>query len=331
MKANISDLKLPLIKAFLEEIGSSLVNDFEKKSPEELARNLRVADGSQEFFKPINVGLLFFNYEPDKFFPYCQIDLVNIPDPTGQGMEEFVFKGPIDQQLKDVLRYIKNNVIAEKVFKVQNQAEAIRIKNYSYEAIEEFVSNAIYHRSYQLYEPITIRIEKELIEITSAPGPDRSISDEDIKNLTMRSRRYRNRRIGDFLKELNLVEGRNTGIPTALKSIKNNGSPLPKFITDEERTFFSVIIPIHEAFKTNKVKATSSSNIKRKSKEEIKDEILDLLSGSNFSAASLYHKLNYSGNPSKTFRDCINDLISKGQVKYVEENKNSSTNLLTKI
>lgn len=163
MKANISDLKLPLIKAFLEEIGSSLANDFEKKTPEELARNLRVTDGPQEFFKPINVGLLFFNYEPDKFFPYCQIDLVNIPDPTGQGMEEFVFKGPIDQQLKDVLRYIKNNVIAEKVFKVQNQAEAIRIKNYSYEAIEEFVSNAIYHRSYQLYEPITIRIEKELI------------------------------------------------------------------------------------------------------------------------------------------------------------------------
>ena len=331
VKANISDLKLPLIKAFLEEIGSSLANDFEKKSPEELARNLRIADGPQEFFKPINVGLLFFNYEPDKFFPYCQIDLVNIPDPTGQGMEEFVFKGPIDQQLKDVLRYIKNNVIAEKVFKVQNQAEAIRIKNYSYEAIEEFVSNAIYHRSYQLYEPITIRIEKELIEITSAPGPDRSISDEDIKNLTMRSRRYRNRRIGDFLKELNLVEGRNTGIPTALKSIKNNGSPLPKFITDEERSFFSVIIPIHEAFKTNKAKATSSSKAKRKTKEEIKDEILDLLSASNFSAASLYHKLNYSGNPSRTFRDCINDLISEGQVKYVEENKNSSTNLLTKI
>jgi len=27
------------------------------------------------------------------------------------------------------------------------------------------------------------------------------------------SRRYRNRRIGEFLKELNLTEGRSTGIP----------------------------------------------------------------------------------------------------------------------
>ena len=68
-------------------------------------------------------------------------------------------------------------------------------------------------------------------------GPDRSISDKHTKNLAMRSKRYRNRRIGDFLKELHLVEGRNTGIPTALRAIKNNGSPLPTFLTDEDRTF----------------------------------------------------------------------------------------------
>lgn len=108
----------------------------------------------------------------------------------------------------------------KKIFKVENRAEAIRVKNYSYEAIEGFLSNTIYHWSYQSYDPITIRIEKELIEITSVPGPDRSISDKDIKNLTMRSKRYRNRRIGDFLKELHLAEGRNTGIPTALRAIK---------------------------------------------------------------------------------------------------------------
>lgn len=83
----------------------------------------------------------------------------------------------------------------KKVFKVSGQAEAIRIKNYSYEAIEEFLSNAIYHKSYQIHEPITVRIESEKIEITSAPGPDRSITDEDNKNFQMRTRRYRNRRL----------------------------------------------------------------------------------------------------------------------------------------
>ncbi len=39
------------------------------------------------------------------------------------------------------------------------------------------------------------------------------------------SRRYRNRRIGEFLKELDMTEGRSTGIPKILKEMTNNGSP----------------------------------------------------------------------------------------------------------
>lgn len=203
------------------------------------------------------------------------------------------------------------------------------MKNYSYEALEEFVSNAIYHKSYQMYEPITIRIEREQIEITSIPGPDRSISDENISNYIMRTRRYRNRRIGDFLKELHLVEGRNTGIPTAIKGIKDNGSPMPKLITDEERTFFSVILPIHENF----IRKEDNVSVKttRRTKKEIKELILDELNVQNLSATSIYKKLGYSGGLSKTFRKCVEELIIDSKIKYLEENINSSNNLLTRI
>ena len=277
IKSDITDLKFPLLRNYLQTVNSNLLNDIDRLTIEEIASNLRIADGPKEYYKPLNVGLLFFNDDPEKFFPYCRIELVNIPDPTGQAMEERIFTGPIDQQLQDVLRYIKNNVIAEKIFKSDDQAEAIRVKNYSFEALEEFISNAVYHRSYQLYDPITIRIEKECIEITSTPGPDKSISDEDIANLKMKSRRYRNRRIGDFLKELHLVEGRNTGIPTALRGIANNGSPLPEFITDDDRTFFSVIVPIHKSFLTAEVEKPIIQNKKRRTKKEIKKLVVDCL------------------------------------------------------
>jgi ATP-dependent DNA helicase RecG len=50
------------------------------------------------------------------------------------------------------------------------------------------------------------------------------------------------------LKELELTEGRATGIPTILKSLKDNGSPSPKFNTDEDRSFFEVELFIHETF-----------------------------------------------------------------------------------
>ncbi len=328
IKADISNLKLPLIKSYLQEVNSNLLVGLENKSIEEIASSMKIADGPKEYYKPLNVGLLFFNDNPDNFFPYCQIEVVNIPDPTGQGMEERVFKGPIDQQLRDVLRYIKNNVIVEKVFKTSDSAEAIRVKNYSYEALEEFISNAVYHRSYQLYDPITIRIESDRIEITSTPGPDRSITDEDIKNLKMRSRRYRNRRIGDFLKELHLVEGRNTGIPTALRGIERNGSPLPEFLTDEDRSFFSVILPINECFLS---KEKTKNNKKRRSKEEIKELIVDKLNAKDLSATSLYQDIGYSGNMSKTFRSCIEELILESKIKYLKKNVNSSNNLLTKV
>lgn len=46
-------------------------------------------------------------------------------------------------------------------------------------------------------------------------------------------------------KELDLTEGRGTGIPKILKAIKKNGSPLPRFETDDDRTYFLTVFPIH--------------------------------------------------------------------------------------
>ena len=65
------------------------------------------------------------------------------------------------------------------------------------------------------HEPIEITIEPSGISILNCPGPDRGISNEYIeRGDILKSRRYRNRRLGDFLKELDLTEGRSTGVPT---------------------------------------------------------------------------------------------------------------------
>ena len=111
-------------------------------------------------------------------------------------------------------------------------------------------------------------ITPEKMEITSLPGPDRTISDSDLKNYHLVSKRYRNRRIGDFLKELKLIEGRNTGIPTILHSLKANGSEYPVFETDEDRSYFTITIPIHNEFlATEEVEKSVVPKIK-KSKNE---------------------------------------------------------------
>lgn len=71
--------------------------------------------------------------------------------------------------------------------------------------------------------------------------------------MSLRSRRYLNRRLGEFLKELDLTEGRATGIPTIQDELRQNGSPLATIETDVERTYFLIDIPCHPYFMGKKV------------------------------------------------------------------------------
>ncbi len=45
-----------------------------------------------------------------------------------------------------------------------------------------------------------------------------------------------------------MTEGRGTGIPKILRTIRNNDSPTPVFHTDDDRTFFLVEFSIHPVF-----------------------------------------------------------------------------------
>ena len=62
------------------------------------------------------------------------------------------------------------------------------------------------------------------------------------------ARNYRNRRIGDFLKELRLTEGRATGLPAIRTAMATNGSPPSRFEMDDAGTYFLVTLPVHPAF-----------------------------------------------------------------------------------
>ena len=171
LTARIEDMKSSLISEFLYAVNSDLRETSLKRPVAEVAASMRLIGGPWEMRRPLNVGLMFFNERPDDFFPYARIEVVDKPDPTGIGMTEKVFTGPLDRQLRDALSYIKNYILKEKVTKILGQAEAERIYNYPYAAVEEVLSNAIYHKSYQIGEPITVTVTPEKMEITSLPVP----------------------------------------------------------------------------------------------------------------------------------------------------------------
>ena len=151
--------------------------------------------------------------------------------------------------IKSALDYLRTNVIKERIIKPKDKEESIKYFNYPYQALEEAVVNALYHRDYTDWQPVEITVEPNRISILSYSGPDRSITMDSIKAAeSLRSRRYRNVRLGDFLKELDLSEGRATGIPTIQEELKKNGSPRAVIETDEGRTYFLIDIYCHHGF-----------------------------------------------------------------------------------
>lgn len=248
-EADLTDLNLTLIQAYLKEIGSSLYEESKHMEFLDLCQNMNIINSLPEYIKPKNVGLMFFSLEPQKFFPYAQIDVVQFPDGLGGNkIIEKIFKGPLHQQLRDALLYIRNNILTEHVIKHPDRAEADRFFNYPYAAVEESLCNAAYHKGYDVREPIEVRVLPDRIEIVSHPGADRSITEEGLRTYRVFNRRYRNRRIGEFLKEMHLTEGRNAGFRKILNALEQNGSPKPVFETDPERLSFCTTLLIHPHF-----------------------------------------------------------------------------------
>ena len=247
-EAELADLNITLIQSYLKEIGSSLYQESESMDFVDLCKSMNIISTLPEYIKPKNVGLMFFSLEPERFFPYAQIDVVEFPDDTGDRIREKTFRGPLHQQLREALLYIKNSIIQEQIIKVDGVAEARRFFNIPFAAVEEALSNAVYHKGYDVREPIEVRVEPDRMIIVSHPGADRSISQEGLREYRVFSRRYRNRRIGEFLKEMHLTEGRNTGFRKIRNALRNNGSPEPLFETDEERTYFATTLFFHPDF-----------------------------------------------------------------------------------
>lgn len=323
--AAVEELSHRLMTDFLKEVGSDLAEEAASLSNEELGRQMNVVGGPKEASFPKNVGLLFFNEQPDKYFPATQIDVVWFPeDAGGDKFSEKIFKGPLDRMTREALDYIKRNYISETVIKHQDRAQATRVENFPYPAIEEAIVNAVYHRGYDVREPVEIRIHQEEMVILSYPGPDRSVNLENLRLGKAQPRRYRNRRIGEFFKELDMTEGRSTGIPKIIKAMKENGSPPPEFEFDADYSYFMVTLPIHpKAVEVISKRVTELDGTKLAlSRHQV--EILE----KSFEPVNLTELIEITGRSDRTkFRNqVLNPLLDSGLLEMTIPDKPTSRN-----
>ena len=335
-QAEMTDLNINLIRQYLSAVGSGMVKDLDSRPLEKICEDMGICNTMPEYRKLKNVGLMFFSDEPERFFPYAQIDVVAFPKGLGGNeIDEKTFRGPLDQQLRDALRYISNNYIQRKIIKYPDRAEADHIYNYPYAALEEALANAVYHKAYDVREPIEVRIEDDKIEIVSYPGPVYSVTREQLKDYRVSNRRYRNRRIGEFLKELHLTEGRNTGFKKILDAIKRNGSPLPEFETDKEHSYFISRIFVHPDFisgmeddkKVDDTEVINDGINPEKGENEVINEVINPEKDKN-------EVINEVINSPKDKNGVINEVINDGirlKLSYISEYKREKIKELLQI
>ena len=247
LQATIGDLRESRVREFLNDIRSGLL---EEENTREIYRKLHITSSANGHDVPRNIGLLLFSEDPDIWFPGTRIEIVQFADDaSGNVIEEKIFRGGIHEQLKNALTFLETISSPH----LEKQEHSFRIKgwvSYPVPALREALVNAVYHKSYETsQEPVKVYLYPDRIEIISYPGPVQGIQLEHLRpDASVPPAPARNRRIGEFLKELHLAEGRGTGLPKIYRAMQENGSQTPSFDFDEGRSYFRVTLPAHPEY-----------------------------------------------------------------------------------
>lgn len=107
------------------------------------------------------------------------------------------------------------------------------------------------------------------------------------------------------MKELKLIEGRNTGFPNAKEALLRNGSSELKIEMNPDRDYLTVIIPIHSYFAPKKIEA-----------DQYAEKILDILDEHLMTMTELAKAMGYKGITAKQ-RRYVKDLIDANKLEHV--------------
>lgn len=248
MDGCVEDLRESRVRQFLHDVESGL---FDESEIETVYRGMRLTTKVNDHDVPRNVALLLFSADPTEWSRGAWIEVVQFAaDRGGDVQEERVFKGGLLDQFHDCMTYLENLSVSH----LQKQNHRTRVRgwvNFPVPAIREALVNALYHRSYDVPhpDPTKVYLFPDRVEIISYPGPVPGVRSEHLTpGSTFRGAPARNRRIGEFFKELRLAEMRLTGLPKMYRAMEANGSPPPRFRFDESRTYFQVTLPAHPEY-----------------------------------------------------------------------------------
>lgn len=238
ISASLQDLNLDLFeREYLTSALAPEVLDENNRSLEQQLISLRFTTPEPDLY-PTSLGILVVGKEPRQFIPgfyiqFVRFDGTELTDPIQDQKE-------IGGSLLDLLRYI-DAVLQMNISTASDlttQPVEIKQPDYPIVALQQFVRNAVMHRSYEeTNAPVRVYWFSDRLEIQSPGGLFGQVNRQ---NFGQGVTDYRNPHLAEAMKNLGYVQRFGIGIPIAQKELQKNGNPPAKFILED--SYISVII-----------------------------------------------------------------------------------------
>lgn len=244
--AGITDLDLLAFREVLQQIGvwnpAVAIDDY-------FSDSMRLSDfvpplgGNRpldQVIHPRNFALLLFGREPTRFFPgaWTKVSFYPGKDRSEQTAERHDITGTVVGQAKKALDLLKTHSSTA----YDKESPEPNAPKYPERALQEAVINAIVHRDYEQQEPTSITVFADRVEIRSPGALPRTVS-KDKFLAGQASPSWRNQSLAWFFNKLQLAQAEGQGIPTIIRTMKQLGSPAPRFDIEDEAV--TCILPAH--------------------------------------------------------------------------------------
>lgn len=194
--------------------------------------------------RPRNFAVLLFGREPQRFIPgmFSLFSIYPGRDRSDVHAERHELAGTIIEQSRRL-----NELLDVQSFTTFDKSSATgpNAVKYPKRALYEAMGNALAHRDYEESDPTRVTVFEDRIEILS-PGslpigvsPDRFRAGEAAP-------RWRNQALAWFFNRLQIAQAEGQGIPTILRTMREEGCPPPVFDVDEARVL--CVLPAHPRY-----------------------------------------------------------------------------------
>lgn len=245
-KASIDDIDLLSLREYLKEMtlwdNNKALEDY-ISATERLSVFVPPLAGIEILsndLKPRNFSLLLFSKDPLKYFPgaYTVVSIYKGMDRSEPTSERHQLTGSIVEQARRSIQILNAETYTafDKKNNLPNQLK------YPMRALQEAVINSLVHRDYEIDEQTRITVFSDRIEVHSPGSLPRAI-DKDKFIEGKATPFWRNQSLAYFFNKLQLAQAEGQGIPTIIRTMKEEGCPDPKFEINPES--LTCILPAH--------------------------------------------------------------------------------------